>query len=107
MDNSNKAKQPGQDNSSEDVTALVVAKLRDRGFAVCKPNQRQKKPTYRKWATRSLEPIAFKPGDQLGIIGGPLSDGNQPGHALVIVDLDSANAVAKADDYLPATGMVD
>ncbi len=75
------------------------------GFAVCKPDPRQKKPTYRGWSTRSLEPDNFTESDQVGIIGGALSDGNKPGHSLVEVDLDATSAVDLADEYLPATGM--
>jgi hypothetical protein len=40
-----------------------------------------------------------------GVICGPLSDGNKPGHALVIVDLDARVALEKADDFLAPTGM--
>jgi putative DNA primase/helicase len=54
-----------------------------------------------------LEPDDFRPGDLIGIQGGPLSDGNRPGHALVIVDTDDLKALAKADLYLPETGMID
>jgi replicative DNA helicase len=85
----------------------AAAVLRDRGFALCKPDPREKKPTAKGWSTRSLEPDAFGPNDQIGIIGGPLSDGNRPGHGLVILDLDSLEAVARADEFLPETGMVE
>jgi putative DNA primase/helicase len=81
------------------------ALLRARGFALCKPDPGEKKPTYRCWATRSLEADDFRDGDLYGILGGPLSDGNRPGHALVIIDLDGRAALEKADDYLPPTGM--
>ena len=74
---------------------------------MCRPDPAEKKPTYPKWGTRSVEPGDFQPGDQVGILGGPLSDGNRPGHALVIIDLDTADAIATADEFLPATGMID
>lgn len=79
--------------------------LIDRGFALCRPDPGKKKPTHRSWPARSLAPEDFQPGDLLGILGGSLSDGNRPGHALVIIDLDAPEAVAQADHFLPATGM--
>jgi hypothetical protein len=88
-------------------TDNAAADLRRRGFALCKPDPAVKSPTQEGWPTVSLEADAFGADDQIGIIGGPLSDGNRPGHALVIVELDAADAVAKANDYLPETGMVD
>ncbi len=85
----------------------AAADLRGRGFALCKPDPAEKKPTYRGWATRSLEPDAFSAGDQIGVLCGPLSDGGLPGHALVVTDLDSPDAVRLADDFLPPTGMAE
>jgi hypothetical protein len=79
--------------------------LRKAGFALCKPDPGEKKPTYKGWPTRSLEPDDFRDGDLIGILGGPLSDFNLPGHALVPIDLDDALALEKADDFLPPTGM--
>jgi hypothetical protein len=52
-----------------------------------------------------LEASDFGPDDLMGILGGPLSDFNQPGHALVPIDLDAPEAVEKADEFLPSTGM--
>lgn len=83
----------------------VVAMLRKRGFALCKPDPKEKKPTYPKWSTRSKEPMHFRTGDQIGIMAGPLSDGGKPGHALIIIDLDSQDAVRLADHHLPVTAM--
>ena len=94
------------DNARSEVP-VAVAELRRFGWAVCKPDPGEKKPTYRGWGTRSLEHADFAADDLVGILGGPLSDGNRTGHALVIVDLDAADAVARADEYLPATGMVE
>jgi P4 family phage/plasmid primase-like protien len=88
-------------------TAEHAACLRRLGLAVCKPDKREKKPTYPEWGTRSLESRDFGAKDQLGVVCGPLSDGNKAGHALVIVDLDSPDALAKADEHLPATGMIE
>jgi hypothetical protein len=83
----------------------AAAQLRARGLALCQPCPGGKNPTARGWTTRSLEPEDFGPGDLYGIICGPLSDGNRPGHALVIVDLDAHVALERADDFLPPTGM--
>jgi hypothetical protein len=80
-------------------------RLRALGIAICKPDPAKKKPTYPRWGTRSKEAGDFGPGDMIGAIGGPLSDANRPGHALVIVDLDTAEAVEQADEFLPATTM--
>jgi hypothetical protein len=79
--------------------------LRARGLALCKPDPGEKKPTYRGWSTYSREPGDFLPGDLIGIICGPLSDGNRPGHALIVPDLDAPEALARADAFLPPTGM--
>jgi hypothetical protein len=87
--------------------ARSAALLREYGFSVCKPDPAAKAPTHKGWSAASLEPWGFRAGDQLGIIGGPLSDGGRPGHALVIIDLDAAEAVARADDFLPVTAMVE
>jgi len=46
---------------------------------------------------RSKEAGDFEPGDMIGVIAGPLSDANRPGHALVIIDLDAPEAVEQAD----------
>src|SRR5262249_57216227 len=85
----------------------VAQQLRSRGIALCKPDPAEKKSTYKGWPTYSLELDDFGPDDQIGIIAGPLSDGNDPGHALVIVDLDSPAAIARPDAYLPETAMAD
>jgi hypothetical protein len=81
--------------------------LRDRGFALCKPDPNEKKPTYKGWPTFTLEPGDFADGDMVGIICGPLSDGKRPRYALVIVDLDAYEALKLADTYLPRTAMED
>src|SRR5262245_66591297 len=84
-----------------------AARLRARGLALCKPGRDTKIPAYPGWPTRSLEPEDFSPGDSLGILCGPLSHANRPGHALVVVDGDAAAAVEKAGAFLPPTGMRD
>lgn len=102
----NQFQSPDQSPSEKPIDVRDAAEeLRARGFALCKPDPSEKKPTYRGWSTRSLEADDFRTGDMLGIIGGPLSDGGRPGHALVIIDLDSPDAVRLADEHLPPTTM--
>ncbi len=85
----------------------AAATLRARGFALCKPDAKEKAPTYEGWSAKSLDAADFNDGDEVGILGGPLSDGNAVAHALVIIDLDTAEAVARADGHLPPTGMAE
>jgi hypothetical protein len=82
-----------------------AALLRSMGFALCKPDPAEKKPTYSRWGTRSKEPADFAPDDMIGILGGPLSDGNRDSHALIIIDLDAPAAVEQADEFLSPTAM--
>ena len=89
--------------STRDAAVLY----RGRGFALCKPDPTEKKPTYKGWSSRSLDPDDFERADQVGILGGPLSDANRPEHALVTVDLDDHDAVTGADGYLPPTAMAE
>jgi hypothetical protein len=98
---------PISNSDAANDVAEAVTVLRQRGFAVCKPDPGGKSPTERGWPTRSKERDDFGPGDQVGIMGDPLSDGGRAGHSLVIVDLDAAAAVVRGDDFLPATGMVE
>jgi hypothetical protein len=83
------------------------ATLRELGFALCRVSAGQKKPTDPAWPTRSIEVDDFRPTDLIGIIAGPLSHGNRPGHALVIIDIDSPAALEQADAILPPTAMVE
>jgi P4 family phage/plasmid primase-like protien len=93
-------------DGSNPVAAAAKA-LRPRGFGLCRIVPGEKKPNYSGWPTRSLEPSDFSPGDLMGVLGGPLSDGGRPGHAMAIIDLDAAEAVRLADEYLPATAVVE
>jgi hypothetical protein len=97
----------GDSADKSSIPASPPQALRALGLALCKPDPGEKKPTYKGWSTRSLEPGDFKPNDLIGILGGPLSDYNLPGHALVPVDLDDAQAIEKTDDFLPATEMME
>lgn len=87
--------------------ARQAAELVARGFSVCKPDPGTKRPSYEKWTTGSLAPEEFGPNDQLGIICGPLSNGGLFGYSLVSIDLDSADAVRRGDEFLPHTHMTD
>ena len=82
-----------------------VARLRSRGFAVCRPDPKEKLPKHKGWSSASLEAKHFTADSQVGIIGGSLSNGGNPGHALVILDLDTESANRFADELLPKTGM--
>ena len=53
------------------------------------------------WTRKSCEPKDFFPGCNIGIQTGRLSGD------LVCVDIDSQDALDLADDYLPATGMIE
>jgi hypothetical protein len=85
----------------------AAALLRSRGLALCRPDPGGKAPRYAGWPARSLEPHDFGDGDLVGILAGPLSDANRPGHALVIVDLDAPAPLELADRFLPPTAMID
>jgi hypothetical protein len=82
-----------------------AARLRSSGFALCKPDPAEKKPTYARWGTYSKEPADFAAGDMIGVIAGPLSEGKRDAHATIIIDLDALEAVDQADEFLPATSM--
>jgi P4 family phage/plasmid primase-like protien len=95
------------DKPDNGTGVLCAADLRARGLALCRPDPGEKKPTYPGWPTRSLEATDFGGDSLFGILTGPLSDCNRPGHALVVPDLDLPAAVQKADDHLPPTAMMD
>jgi P4 family phage/plasmid primase-like protien len=69
----------------------------ERGYAVCRLLPGEKNPSYRKWNRSSLQPEDFENGDNIGIITGRLSDD------LVCVDLDDAEVLRRADEFLPPT----
>jgi P4 family phage/plasmid primase-like protien len=75
--------------------------LRERGFALVWLRPGEKRPKRMGWTESSEEPEAYSPGSNLGLMTGRLSGD------LVCVDLDSPDALAKADDFLPPTGMID
>jgi hypothetical protein len=76
-----------------------ATEYRRRGLAVCRVSPGEKRPTYKDWTLKSLEPGDFGPDDSIGIISGRLSGD------LVCVDIDYFEALAEADRFLPGTGM--
>ncbi len=74
---------------------------RSSGLAVAAIRPGEKVPGYAGWTLRTLEPQDFRRGDQVGLMPGRLSGD------LVCVDLDSAEALVRADEFLPPTGMVE
>lgn len=97
-----------QGKSHKDGAIKTAAKtLIGLGYAVCRIPAGKKRATDTGWTTRSATPDEFQPGDMIGIVTGPASHGFREGHALVGVDLDSPEAVERADEFLPDTGMIE
>lgn len=78
-----------------------LTQYRSKGLAIVSIRPGEKLPGYAGWTLQSLEPHDFRRGDQVGLILGRLSGD------LVCVDLDSAGALARADEFLPPTVMVE
>src|SRR5262245_26831088 len=70
-----------------------------RGWAIARIAPGEKQPTDRGWTRRSCRPEDIPDGWNLGIQSGRLSGD------LVCVDIDDLGAVAKADLFLPSTGL--
>ena len=79
----------------------AAAALRARGFAIVWLRPGEKRPRRRGWNGSSQEPGDYRPGDNLGLLCGRLSED------LVCVDLDAPGAAGQAGAILPATGMID
>ncbi len=88
-------------------TRRDAERLIRRGFAVRPIKPGEKVPHGGKWSTASAAADDFQPGDSVCILTGWPSDGGKPGHSLICVDLDSAEAVGLADQYLPPTPLMD
>jgi P4 family phage/plasmid primase-like protien len=78
-----------------------AARLRERGFAITWIRPGEKRPTRAGWTEQSQEPDDYTEGSNLGILCGRLSGD------VVCVDLDSQEAIARADEFLPPTAMID
>lgn len=89
------------DTERDEALSRWVSRYRSIGLAVAAIRPGEKVPGYRGWTRRSLEPQDFCPGAQVGLMPGRLSGD------LVCVDLDSPDALARADAFLPPTGMVE
>ena len=83
----------------------VAAELISHGYAVCRIEPGEKRPTYPRWGTHFVDPAVLERDDSIGIVCGPIS--GIEGHALVCIDLDNPDTVRHADAYLPATKMVE
>lgn len=97
----------GSDALYANDAPTAVEALRASGLSVCKPDPNEKMPLHKGWSAGSLEPGDYASGDQVGILAGPLSDCGKIGHALVIIDLDTEDALRYADGHLPATAMME
>jgi hypothetical protein len=76
-------------------------RLRERGYAIAWLDRTTKRPYRKDWTRESSELCDYAPEDGLGLMCGRLSGD------LVCVDIDSPEALAKADEFLPPTPMVD
>lgn len=74
---------------------------RGRGLAICAIPAGEKRPIRKNWNRQSCEPKDIPAGWNVGIQTGRLSGD------LVCVDIDCHEALAKADDFLPPTNMVE
>ena len=83
----------------------AAEEYRRRGLAVCRIRTGEKRPRDAGWTTRSAEPHEFKPGDGIGLVCGWPSDGGVVGQHLVCVDLDTSEAIEKAEQFLPPTAI--
>jgi P4 family phage/plasmid primase-like protien len=93
--------------SAADPAAIraAAAALIAHGHAVCRVEPGEKRPVYPGWSTRTLQPDEFHATSGVGVVCGPLSA--PPGYSLVCTDLDSAAVLTRADEFLPATDMID
>lgn len=89
------------DDNSRPSVADAARSYRTGGVSLARLKRGGKAPEGRGWTTRSAEPEEFRDGDNIGLLCGWLSDD------LVCVDIDSRDAIAKAEDYLPPTGAIE
>src|SRR5262249_27580564 len=88
-------------DTQEDPFVSAARRLRARGCGITWLRPGEKRPQTPGWTTRSQEPEDYTPGSNLGVLTGWLSDD------LVCVDLDSQEAIDRADEFLPPTDMID
>ncbi|QDU19485.1 AAA family ATPase [Urbifossiella limnaea] len=90
-----------------DLTPVQVAAVEycaDK-LAICNVDPAEKSVTYSGWQLGGTPPNQIGPKHNIGIVCGQVSA--PTGHSLVCVDVDDAQALALAPDFLPPTGMSD
>jgi hypothetical protein len=87
------------------LPAQAAAELIADRYAICRTKPNEKRPTYPRWTLASIDPDDIGPDDGIGIVCGPLSGPDEC--ATTCIDLDNPDALPLADQYLPATGMVE
>ncbi|MBL8798896.1 MAG: bifunctional DNA primase/polymerase [Planctomycetia bacterium] len=96
----NDAGDPHAGANGDDLRAWA-RRYRARGLALAEIEAGDKRPAYPEWNLRSKEPDDFDASSNIGILTGTLSGD------LVCVDLDAPEAVARADEFLPATELIE
>ena len=89
------------DSGSASAMRDASLELPARGYGIVWLPPGEKKPTRKGWTMASQEQEEYQEGFNLGLMTGRIS------RDLVCVDLDSVIALAKADEYLPPTGMIE
>ena len=74
---------------------------RQLGYAIVPIRPGQKRPTDKEWTRHSFAPHEFFEGCNIGIQSGRLSND------LVCIDIDSQDALQKADQFLPQTDLME
>ncbi|GCE04711.1 bifunctional DNA primase/polymerase [Dictyobacter aurantiacus] len=82
------------------TTAALAKEYTNRGWSVVPIPHGQKRPLQPEWQRGGFTENDFNPGDNIGILLGAISGG------LVDVDLDCAETIEIAPEYLPPTAMI-
>src|SRR5262249_17323787 len=91
---------PSNNTTQEHPFVSAARRLRERDIGITWLPPGEKRPQTPGWTTRSQEPEGYTPGSNLAVQTGWLS-GN-----LVCVKLVSREAIERADEFLPPTGMI-
>jgi hypothetical protein len=94
--NTNNTRESGTELGAKEIAARFVA----RGWKVIPIQSGEKGPKGNAWQTRTYNPQRDFEGKNIGVQLGPVSGG------LTDVDLDCAEAIALAPDFLPRTGAI-
>jgi hypothetical protein len=82
----------------------AAAELIAGGWGVNRIDPHTKRAAGAEWPTRSRTPDEFRPGEHLGLMGGPASHWGRPGELAALgVDLDADLAIQLAPYHLPFT----